>query len=312
MRATLGTTYRTLQNELAQMNERLDNLRVVAATGKRINKPSDDPTAIRPILFARSDISESDRYMKTIRAGQDRLANAEGHLEHMDNLLVRAKEIAIAGMNGALNSSDRATYAQEVGQLQAELLDVANAQLDGKYQFAGFQSYTVPFASNPAYDPVLDPRPYLYQGDNGSFELEIGPDETIPVNVPGSALLLGDTNGDGLTDPGGVDIFAALSSLKTALEANDPTLVEPHLTTLDEASEQIRAYRSSMGNTAGRLDAAYAHMEDINIEMQAVLSRYEDADLIGTLTDLSQQESALEAALSVTGKLSRISILNYL
>ncbi|RMF48121.1 MAG: flagellar hook-associated protein 3, partial [Deltaproteobacteria bacterium] len=56
MRATMGTTYRSLIGNLNRINYRLEDLRVQAASGKKLQRPSDDPSAIRPTLFARSDI----------------------------------------------------------------------------------------------------------------------------------------------------------------------------------------------------------------------------------------------------------------
>jgi flagellar hook-associated protein 3 FlgL len=67
-----------------------------------------------------------------------------------------------------------------------------------------------------------------------------------------------------------------------------------------------------MGNNAQRVEAAMGHLEEVKIDLKMILSRYEDADIIETLTSLSQQETAFEAALNVTAKVSKLSILNYL
>ncbi len=59
-----------------------------------------------------------------------------------------SKEIAINSVNSALSESDLATLADEVAELKNELLDTANAVVDGKYIFAGYQEDTEPFTEN--------------------------------------------------------------------------------------------------------------------------------------------------------------------
>ncbi|ORJ63493.1 flagellar hook-associated protein FlgL [Geothermobacter hydrogeniphilus] len=311
MKATMGTTYHTLLAHLNRINRTLEDLRVQSATGKKINKPSDDPSAIRPMLNARTQIKSSDRFIRTMDSGLDQINSMDGHLSHMNDVLVRLKEISIASINDSLDSQNRLTYAEEVKQLRQEMYDSANAQLDGKYLFSGFQVHTKPFVDNPAYDPVLDPRPVLYNGDSGEFNLEIGPSEKAKINLTGNELLMGDADFDGVTDPGAVDIFAVMASVEQALRNNDPAAVSGQLDNIETGLEQIRSNQSLMGNAGRRLETAKDRMEQTNIQMQTILSRYEDADLVETITNMTQQETALQAALSVTGRLSQLSILNY-
>lgn len=311
MRATMSTTYRSILGHLTKINSSLEELRISTATGKKMNKPSDDPSAIRPVLHARTNIKSADRYTRTMDSGLDRVNSMDGHLDHMDNVMIRVKEIAIASINGSFDAQNRLTYAEEVAQMRQEMYDSANAQLDGKYLFSGFQVNTKPFVDNPAYDPILDPRPVLYNGDNGAFSLEIGPSEQARINLTGNDLLLGDADFDGTTDVGKVDIFAVMSRVEEALRNNDSPAIEAELDNIDTGMEQVRSQRSLMGNAGKRLETARIRMTETEIQMREVLSRYEDADLIETIANLTKQESALQAALSVTGRMSELSILNY-
>lgn len=311
MKATMGTTYNSLLTNLNKINRSLEDLRLQTATGKKINKPSDDPSAIRPMLNARSSIRSSDRYSKTIKTGLGKLNSVDTNLGHMNNIMIRLKEIAVSSINGSLNAGNRLTYAGEVSQLRSEMLDIANAQFDGKSLFSGFQVGIKPFTTNPAYDPVLDPRPVLYNGDDGAFKLETGPDEQVKVNVTGNELFLGDANFDGVTDTGAVDIFSVMASVEEALRANDPAAVSAQMANIDTGLEQISGQQSLAGFTGSRLESSLDKMEQVNIQMQEILSSYEDVDLVETISKMTQQESTLQAALSVTGRLSKLSILDF-
>jgi len=328
MRATQTTTFRSLSSFLDRTSERMASLQLQAATGKRLNRPSDDPSAISPVLSARTQIQASDRYIETIDSGLDRINNMDGTFSNIENILQRVREIAIAGSNGSLNAADLATYGEEVGQLKDALLSAANTQVDGKYLFGGYQTKTTPFIQNPAYDPLTydptiydpatNPPPILYQGDAGQLEVEVAPGEKIRVGVDGGTFFLGlqDTSGDGLYDSSdslsGSDIFHQLTLLETDLKGNNPAAISAHLASLDPAIDQARTQRSLLGNIGSRLESARGHMEDMKIDMETMRSRYEDADILETLTSLQQQQQALEAALNVTGQVSKLSILDYL
>ncbi len=315
MRATQTTTYRSLQAFLDRSSDKLANLQLQAATGKRLNRPSDDPTAISPVLSARTQIQTSDRYIETIETGLDKIDNTDGYLDGIENTLVRIKEISIASINGALSAKDMEIFAEEVHQLRESLIDDANAQIDGKYIFSGFNEKTEPFSLNPAYPavpPALPVSPVNYHGDFGALEFEIAPNELIEVNITGNGLMLGDLDNDGVTDAGAVDIFAQVTTLEKELRANNPAGIEALIDPLETAANQVRSQRSLKGNVGRRLEVARDHMEQIKIDMEEFRSRFEDADILETITSLQQQEQSFQAALSITGRISELSILNYI
>lgn len=386
MQATQATTFRSLQTFLDKTSDRLQTLQLQAATGKRINRPSDDPTAISPVLTSRTQIQAANRYIETISTGLDRIDNMDGYLSSIENTMVRLKEISIAAVNGAVSDEDLQTYAEEVGQLRQSLMADANAQIDGKYLFAGYNEKEEPFALNPAYpgnpeypaggvaqiievDPPLadparllddggnpvtsltvpgegtwnldttdpaayeltftpepgfvgetsvayaldgttpeagtldyaPPSPVVYNGDDGDMQFEIAPNELITVNLTGKAMM---------QEP--IDIFAQVTKLQEALEAKDKGAVQAMIGPLEDAANQIRGERSLKGNIGKRLETAASQMEKIKIDMEEFRSRYEDADLLETITQLMQQEQSFQAALSVTGKVSQMSILDYI
>ena len=81
---------------------------------------------------------------------------------------------------------------------------------------------------------------------------------------------------------------------------------------LYSAQEQINTYIGKSAAAANRLDRTQEEMLDIQVDLKGMLSRYEDVDLAEAITMMSQQEQALQAAMSVTGRISKLSILDYL
>jgi flagellar hook-associated protein 3 FlgL len=210
MKVTDNSTYRLMQTNLDRITNDLLVLRNQGATGLKLNKSSDDPGAIRPVLTTRTQLQQNARYLETMGQAGDKMAATDGHLAHVENILVRIKEIAINSNNSALSQSDLDTLADEVAELKNELLDAANAVVDGKYIFGGYKENTVPFTKNDSYDPALynvndvTTWPYIYNGDNNPTKLEITPGEFIATNLTGNELFMGITNqiaGTGYANP---------------------------------------------------------------------------------------------------------------
>ena len=226
MKVTENSTYRLMQTNLDRITNDMLGLRKQGATGLKVVAPSDDTTAIRPILTSRSQIRESERYLETMGQTADKMAATDSYIDQVENVLVRVKEIAINAINGALSDADMATLADEVAELKNELLDTANAVVDGKYIFAGYEEDTKPFTANPAYDPALydvsdvTTWPYLYNGDHHPTELEITPGEYVEANITGNELFLGITNeiaANGYTNP-----YQGESMTSTGLSVGTP------------------------------------------------------------------------------------------
>lgn len=324
MKATQQTTYRMLNTRLSDVSLQLEKLRSMGASGKKLAVASDDPASVRPVLNTRKQLSNVDRYLTTLGRAADTMAAADTQLGQVENIMQRAKEIMTGAVNGALNPADRAILADELAQLRDQLIDTANASVDGRFLFAGYQENTAPFAANPAYDPATyNPAdsatwPISYQGDGNVTRLEIGTGQTEQVSLAGSDLFLGvsgwdpDPAGSNSVDAGRYDLFAELSQAEEALRTGDQAAMQTSLTDLEGAADQNRGLRAQMGVRASRVESAMEYQEGLKVDLKQILSRYEDADAIEVFNDIVQQESAFQAALSVTGRVSQLSILDYL
>lgn len=322
MKATQGTTYRMLGSRLNDVSNRLEELRTIGATGKKLNKPSDDPAAIRPVLNTRKQLSNVDRYLATMGKSLDTMQATDGHLNQVENVMQRAKEIMTNAVNGTLSDADRATLAEEMALLREELLDAANGAVDGKYLFAGYQEDTKPFVVNSSYTAAgYDPNdsttwPVHYFGDGNATSLEISTGELIQVNLTGNDLFLGTSSWDPANPnsiaAGRYDLFAELTQAEEALRNNDLAGMQTSIDDLEGAAEQNRRLRSQLGNRADRVETAMEYQKGVQIDLEQILSRYENADAIEAFNAIVQQETAFQAALNVTAKVSALSILDYI
>jgi len=329
MKVTDSSTYRLMQTNLDRITNDLLVLRNQGATGLKLTKPSDDPGAIRPVLTTRTQLSQNNRYLETMAQASDKMAATDSHLAQVEDILQSVKEIAVSSVNSSLSESDRTTLADQVAELRDELLATANAMVDGKYIFAGYMEDTVPFTKNENYDPALydvndvTTWPYLYNGDANRTQLEISPGEFVDVNVTGVELFMGISNemaaaGSTQQDATGIDLFTVLTQTEEAIRAGNIDdingaggSIQSQIANLEIAADQNRIERSQLGAKASRIETATTNQEDAKVDLEQTLSRYQDADIIEVYNAIMQKESAFEAALNVTSRVSNISILDY-
>lgn len=291
MKVAQMALYRTIQQNLNRSSSNMNDLYLQASTGSRLSRASDDPSSISPVLSSRTEIAVADRHLDTIAETQDRLDILDGYLDSAESILVRAKEITVASINGSLSDQDLETYADEVNELQAAMLDIANAKVDGKYIFSGYAEKTLPFSGDPV----------VFNGTSNHIMVEISTGQTVQSNLTGDELFTTPNN-----------VFSFLDDLKNALNSGDTTALETSLEDLEGAADQVRGKRSEMGNINNRLDDVSTLAENLKLQMQERLSTHEDADLVEVMSGITQAEQAYEAALAVSARISQLSILNYL
>lgn len=302
MKTTMSTSYRNMQLLLDQMTTKLSDLNSQAASGLRVSKASDDPGAVRPILGTRAQITQDSQYLSTMSSAADHYSIVDTQLSQVQNLLVKAKEIAVQAGNGTYTSTDLETLQSQITQVKSSMMDLANAQVNGQYLFGGFKDDAAPFNGDPP----------TYSGDANHQEIAIGPSQTVQTNVTGNEVFMGDANNDGTTDAGNVNIFDVLTQIETSLGSGDASGATGQLDNLDTAMDQVSKYQGQLANYASTVDDAKTAMQDTQTSLKAMLSNYQNADFTQTLTALTQQQTAYQAALSVTSQLSKLSILDYM
>lgn len=286
-----ATTYSALQKNLSKDSTALNQLYIESSTGLKVSKASDDPSAVASIISCRSTIVQNDRYVENCKQVQDNLSNSEVSIDSVNDILTRAQEIAINGVNGTLSDADKATLADEVSQMRSALLDLANTQIDGKYIFAGYNDQTKPFTGDPV----------VYNGTDDSQLLEISPGTTVAKNITGKDLFMEPTN-----------LFTTLENLQNALTSGDATTISNQLADINAASEQVSSQLSFLGNTSSRMDDIISMHENATLTVKSTLSDKQDADLAEVLSEVNKMETALQATMQVTARVSKLSLMNYL
>jgi flagellin-like hook-associated protein FlgL len=121
------------------------------------------------------------------------------------------------------------------------------------------------------------------------------------------------TYDDGSAAPAVAEIpVSLLNSDDSPIQLREVPELESMLEKLEDGANQIRSKRGLMGNNAARLESSRMHLEGVRVDLEQILSRYEDVDILDVITEITQTETAFEGALKVTGQVSKLSILDYM
>ena len=295
MRITERLRYSTPQARIQRIRSKQLLLTEQLSSGKRINRPSDDPMGSLKVSTLTTEKRSYVQYQRNIDAGNHLLNTSDSVLNEATNTLLRTKELAIQSLNSSLLPSDRNGLADEVASMRESLRALANTKTNNRYIFGGFQSTTAP------YDPALG-----FVGDSNATQYDVGQGHKVKVTTAGGAAF-----GDGT--PGTIDVFNNLLQLEVAIRAGFEVDMQDQLGTLETSVEQVIQTRQGLGIQMGRLQGAQAITDLMQEKIPDALSKIQDTDFAEVVAELKLVETSLEATLATSGRLmSGASLLDFL
>jgi len=291
-RITQSMIGRSVIADLQDVSARLARTREKLASGKELNRPSDDPYAVSRALQYRSDIAANQQYQRSVDEANGWQTVTDTALASIGDIVLRVRDLTVQAANGSTPASARANIARELEQLIDAAKTTANAKYAGRYVLSGAATLTAPYST--ADD--------AYHGDGSAIARDIGPGVQLTVNVTGSAVL-GDASSG---------LIKTLRDVVSHLQANDVTALSQDLSALDTVHETVVTARTDVGARSNRLDAAQSRLAELEEATTSLLSRTEDADLAKTLIDASTQQAVYQSALRAGAEIVQSSLLDFL
>jgi flagellar hook-associated protein 3 FlgL len=179
------------QQELSDSQQRL-------TSGKRVERASDDPAAAARAERALAAVSRHDASQRALETGRNALTMAESVLGDAGELLQQVRETLVAAGNGAHSDADRATLADQLQSLRAQLLSAANRGDGGGAYLFGAQGSAAP--------PFIDaPGGVVFRGTTGDTLGAL--DEALPQTLDASREWLAAASGNGLFETRNASAF---------------------------------------------------------------------------------------------------------
>ncbi len=298
----IGTLNMFRQGIDAIINRQTDLFRTQQqlSSGKRINRPSDDPSGAAQLVGLSESLKVTRQYQRNIDSVRSRLELEDSSLAGVGDALQRARELTVQGLNDTNGPVERAGIAKEIRQILGEVKGLANrTDGTGEYLFAGFQGKTVPFKDNGA-------GVFSYVGDQGQRFVQVGGARQIADGDSGFDVFMKIPAAGG----GFEDIFTTLNTLATDLESNSPNPAS--LDQIDNAMNNITGIRATTGARQNAVD----RQETVNValisQLENTRSIVEDLDYAEAASRLSRQSVTLQAAQQAFIKVQNLNLFNFL
>lgn len=184
MRITQSMLYSRALSDVQSGLFRYSRLQQEVATGRRINRPSDDPASALRILPLRNDLRGLEQLSGNVSLATETLDTGAASLEDASSLMQRVRELTTQASNGTVSSSDRKSIGAEVEQLLNQLVSIGNSRRGDRFLFGGTENDTAPF------ELVEDEggARVIYRGNHENLDIDVAPGVTTALNVPGDAI----------------------------------------------------------------------------------------------------------------------------
>ncbi|MFA7061365.1 MAG: flagellar hook-associated protein FlgL [Pedobacter sp.] len=300
MRITANITSDNALYNIQQGRAKLDKISEQTSSGKNVNRPSDDPINTRLLLDVGDKVKVTDQYTSNISKASTWQQIANTALTGMSDTMQLAKQQIATISNGSSDATVRQSAVSQLKALKQQMVDMGNTQMGDQYIFGGAMNTTAPFSATAPY----------YAGDESALNVEIANNTTQQMNIPGNQLLTADT---AVSQPyGTTNILKAFDDLITAVGANDVTAIVAGSQALEAGAVQINNVQSDVASRVTRLDSMTKLNANNSNTLNNIYSNIQNADYAKLAVELSQQNTAFEASLSATAKISQLSLLDYL
>ena len=175
-------------------------------------------------------------------------------------------------------------------------------------------------ASNTAVNTAVNTVTNAYYGNDNPSNIEVTKNTYQNVNISGDSLLTGTGPN---TNYGTTNILQTFDNLiatvqntptnpTTAQQAANATAIQNGATALAAGLAQVQNATADVAARLGRLTAMTTMNTNNQTTLQNTVSNIQHVDLNMVGTELSQEQTAYQAALSATAQISKLSLLNYL
>ncbi|MFD1776635.1 flagellar hook-associated protein FlgL [Paenibacillus rhizophilus] len=282
----------------------MNDTQLQLSTGRKLNKPSDDPVGITYSLRYRSELSANSQYQENVDDATSWLEFNDTVLTQAGDVVQRLRELSVQGANGTNPQEALDSINAEVKQLKEQLIDIANSQFKGKYIFNGQQYTEQPYQFPTGADGKLDTSSASSViTDDGQLNYTVGESVQLPINITGNEMF-GGQEGD--------NIFAVIDKISAALANGDTSEVSNQLGNLDSRYNKMLTVQADVGAKSNRIELMKNRLTDLEVNLTDMQSKTEDGDYAELLTKSKVQENIYNASLSVGAKIIQNSLVDFI
>jgi flagellar hook-associated protein 3 FlgL len=186
-----ANTYDNAVNNLSARQSSLATLQESLTSGKKVVRPSDDPTSASQAERALTRLSRIATDQRALESQRNSIAMAESTLGDITEALQGIRELVVSAGNGTHTAAERKTIAVQIAALRDQVQAFANtSDTNGQPLFSALGSALAPFVG-----PTSPPQDYTFNGLPGQAASS---DVAIPFALDGDSAFMLPSARDGV------------------------------------------------------------------------------------------------------------------
>jgi flagellar hook-associated protein 3 FlgL len=291
------------QNFLAgldQIQQRLQTAQTELTTGLQINNVSDAPSEIADIWQLNSQLDQTNQTDTNLGQVQTEVNTGESSLESAVTLVEQAETNGAQGASDTSTPATRLDLANQLGAILQQLVGIANTTVQGRYIFAGDADQTTPYSIDLTQSSPIS----AYQGSASTREI-LGPDGTaFPVALTAQQIFDSSNASD--------NVFTSITDLMQGLQSNNDTQISASLADVQTADTYLNQQLAFYGAVQDRVQSALTFGQNYTTQLQTQLAGVQDANEAADITNMTQAQTQLQAALQSEAQLPRTTLFDFL
>ena len=306
-RVATNTQAQYLLSQIMQATRRLDTSQQQVASGKVSSDYAGIGGKTSALEAARASAARAAAYQSNTQSALNQVDLQDGQLTQLSKV---ADELHQA-MMAALGNNDATGFMTQVQAVFDQASQILNAKdANGNYLFGGDKDNAPPFnvASLSQLAGLADVSDAFSNGDKKKSVM-VGDGQAVEIGVLASDI--GSQLMQTLKDIASFDAgpTGGFSATLTGAQAD---FLTTELPTSAQASGNLNLLTAANGYVYQRLNDAADQQTALSTLYKGFVSNIEDVDMGTAITQLNQNQTALQAALQVTAQMGQITLLNYL
>jgi|HubBroStandDraft_6_1064221.scaffolds.fasta_scaffold11964_7 flagellar hook-associated protein 3 FlgL len=287
------------------LQTQLNNTQNQLSTGYRVNQASDAPGEVGDIFEARADLSKVNQTIQNLNSVQAQVNAGDSSLQTAIQLLQNANTLGSQGASTGVSQTQLNNLASQVQSVLSQLVGISATQVNGVYIFGGDASGSPPYQLDPASPTGVD------QLTTAGATQQVADPSGITFQTSLTAQQIFDAK-DSLGNPTSQNAFAALNNLQLALQSGNTTNIGTALDGVQSASDFLNQQLGFYGAAENRITSALNLAQKFQVGDQTQLSNLQDTDVTSAAIQVTQDTTALNAAMAAQAKKPTSTLFDYL
>jgi flagellar hook-associated protein 3 FlgL len=287
------------------MQAALTNSENQLSSGYRVNQASDAPAHVEDIFVARAALASQNQTIQNLNTAQSIVTAGDAAVQNAVQLLQNATTLGSQGASNTETAAQRNALATQVQSVISQLVGITATQVNGVYIFSGDASGSAPYQLDSSSPTGVD-------------QLVTAPSTALTADSTGAtfqtmltAQQIFDAR-DSSNNPTSQNAFLALNNLQLALQNNDTAGITSALDSLQTAGGYVNQQLGFYGAAENRITSALNIAQKYQVQTQTQLSNLQDTDVTSVAVQVTQETTALNAAMAAQGRRPSSTLFDFL